>query len=65
MPLFDSFVDSQHLRLDFISLKGYLVTLFLRGPEIRDGKSVLQVRAEVIHPAYWEGKVHAELKQKY
>lgn len=37
------------------------MALFLRGPEIGDGEAVLEVRAEVVHPADWEGKVHPEL----
>lgn len=32
------------------------------GPEIGDGEAGVEVGAEVVHPAYGEGDVHAELR---
>ena len=61
LPLSYRLIYAQHLRSDLVPLEGYFVTLFLRGPEIWDGEPVLQVRAEVVHPADREGEVHAEL----
>ena len=63
LPLSYRLIYPQHLRPDLVTLEGDLVTLFLRGPEIWDGEPVLQVRTEVVHPADWEGEVHAELKR--
>lgn len=54
-------VYPQDLCLDLVSLEGYLVALFLRGPEVGHGEAVLEVRAKVVHPADGKGEVHAKL----
>lgn len=61
LPLPHQLINPQYLRLDLLPLKRYLVALFLRGPEVRDCESVLEVRPEVIHPSDGEGEVHPEL----
>ena len=49
------------LILDLLPLKRYLVALLGRGPETLDREARVEVRAEVVHPAYWEEDVHPEL----
>ena len=54
-----------HLRTDIFSFRGYLIQLLLCGPEIADAEFVVEVRAEIVHPAYGEHDVHAELLVMY
>ena len=51
-----------NLGFDFVPLVGDFVGLFLRGPEAGDAEAVFQVRPEVVHVAYREGEIEAELE---
>ena len=49
---------------NLFAVMGNLVALLGLRPEARNGETVVEVRAEIIHDADWEHDIHAELDQR-